>query len=344
MPTAKISVIIPVYNAAPYVRQAVESALMQPQTGEIVLIEDASPDDSLLVCEELTAKYDKVRLLRHPNGENRGAGESRNLGIRESRYDIIAFLDADDFYLPDRFTEPLRIMAKTGADGVYESIEPHFESVATEERWNRARGRSEITGVATTMHEPIPPDQLFAALTNGKKGNFTLDGLVVRRDALMDVGMFPELRKGQDTSLLRKLAAVHTLMPGRISTPVTRYRVHDKNRVAGVDRPPADVRRWRKRVWLDVWQWGHNRLTSTQKNIMLHNLVGYMYAGIAKRGPFNRVLLALQARLHITHMLIQAPDLALHPRFWFCYVPNLRFIVYRLSRLWRHLQGKGNRH
>lgn len=75
----KVSVVIPVYNAAPFVRDAVESALAQPETGEVILVEDGSLDDSLTVCRALAAENDRVKLYRHPNGENCGAGASRFL-------------------------------------------------------------------------------------------------------------------------------------------------------------------------------------------------------------------------------------------------------------------------
>ena len=78
----EVSVIIPVYNAAAYVGQAVRSALEQPETREVILIEDGSQDTSLQVCRELEGAFDSVRLLRHPDGKNLGAGASRNLGIR----------------------------------------------------------------------------------------------------------------------------------------------------------------------------------------------------------------------------------------------------------------------
>ena len=96
----EISVIIPVYNAAAYVRQAVESALAQPEVREVLLVEDGSPDNALEVCQQLAAEHQRVILLHHPNGENRGAGASRNLGMRNAHFPIIAFLDADDYYLP----------------------------------------------------------------------------------------------------------------------------------------------------------------------------------------------------------------------------------------------------
>ena len=103
-----VSVVIPVYQAAAFVEQAVESALAQPETGEVLLVEDGSGDGSLAECERLAAGDGRVRLLRHPNGENRGAGASRNLGIEQSTCPLVAFLDADDYYLLGRFAGPGR--------------------------------------------------------------------------------------------------------------------------------------------------------------------------------------------------------------------------------------------
>jgi glycosyltransferase involved in cell wall biosynthesis len=76
-----ISVIIPVYNAEKYVAQAVESALQFEEVYEVILIEDKSPDNALIICEELTQKYDRVKLFQHPDKGNHGASTSRNLGI-----------------------------------------------------------------------------------------------------------------------------------------------------------------------------------------------------------------------------------------------------------------------
>lgn len=61
----QISVIIPVYNAAKYVRQAVESALSQPEVAEIILIDDASSDNSFNICQELANESPIVKLFCH---------------------------------------------------------------------------------------------------------------------------------------------------------------------------------------------------------------------------------------------------------------------------------------
>lgn len=84
--------------------QPVASALAEPETGEVLLVEETSPDGALAVCEQLAARDERVRVLRHPGGENRGAAASRNLGIQQASCLFIGFLDTDDYYLPGRFT------------------------------------------------------------------------------------------------------------------------------------------------------------------------------------------------------------------------------------------------
>ena len=105
-----ISVVIPVFNAEKYLRNAVNSALRQEEVSEVVLVEDCSPDNCLAICQELAETSPKVRLLQHPDRQNHGAAESRNLGIRSARGDFIAFLDADDYYLDDRFKVAVEIL------------------------------------------------------------------------------------------------------------------------------------------------------------------------------------------------------------------------------------------
>ena len=150
----QISIIIPVFNAAAYVAQAVESALAQPETAEVILVEDNSIDRSLEVCQDLAARHENVHLLRHPGGINRGAGPSRNLGMKESRCPYIAFLDADDYYLPGRFSVPAQLFAEDSAcDGVYEAVGIHFEDESARQRWQE----SNMAHVRlTTLNHRIP--------------------------------------------------------------------------------------------------------------------------------------------------------------------------------------------
>jgi glycosyltransferase involved in cell wall biosynthesis len=122
----KISVIIPVYNAKKYVSKAVDSALQFKEVEEIILIEDGSPDNALIVCRELAQKHDRVQLFQHPDKKNHGAGSSRNLGIEKASKDFIAFLDADDYFLPNRFDAEKELFKDPEIEGVFNAIGTEF--------------------------------------------------------------------------------------------------------------------------------------------------------------------------------------------------------------------------
>ena len=97
----KVSVIIPAYNAAPYIGSTVHSVLAQTeQQFEIIVVDDYSTDDTARVVGELAANDHRIRLLR--NTSNRGQAFSRNVGIAAARGDWISLLDADDWFEKDR--------------------------------------------------------------------------------------------------------------------------------------------------------------------------------------------------------------------------------------------------
>jgi glycosyltransferase involved in cell wall biosynthesis len=227
-----VSVVIPVYRADEYLREAVDSALRQAETGEIILVEDGSPDGSLAICQELVEADPRVKLVRHPGGENRGAAASRNLGIRTARCDVVAFLDADDYYLENRFAEADRVFEQDrGGDGVYEAVGACFQDSQARDRW-RSWGHEELI----TMRERLAPEDLFRALIAQGRGWLHLDGLVVKRSAFERSGYFFEhLRLHQDSALFLQLAATCRLLPGRLGEPVAMRRVHAHNRISGAN-------------------------------------------------------------------------------------------------------------
>src|ERR1019366_2307172 len=156
----RISVVVPVFNAADRVSRAVASAVMLEGVKEVILVEDGSNDSSWQVCEEIKKRYSSVRLFRHPGGLNRGAGASRNLGVSRSTGDFVAFLDADDRYLPDRFEQDLQILVDDPSiDGVYSAIRNEYESEKLRELWLSQR-RPEFL----TLSQPVPPAELLLVL------------------------------------------------------------------------------------------------------------------------------------------------------------------------------------
>ena len=91
----KISIIVPVYNVEQYLERCVESILKQTINNfELILINDGSSDNSGQLCDELSRKDARIRVLHIPNG---GVSNARNLGIQSSRGEWISFIDSDDF-------------------------------------------------------------------------------------------------------------------------------------------------------------------------------------------------------------------------------------------------------
>lgn len=249
----QVSVITPVYNAASFVRRAVESALQQPEIAEVLLIEDGSPDNSLEVCQQLADQDPRVKLLRHPKGENRGAGASRNLGMRNASCEFIAFVDADNYYLPGRFTAAKNIFAiHPECEGVYENIGMHVEDEESLQRWIKSKKAvTELTGLAAS----VAPEQLTEALIEGRMGSLTLDGLTLKRSVLEKSGYMAEsLRLHQDTEWIIRVTSVARLIAGRLTVPVAMRGVHDHNRISA-SRSISQVYQERMLFWLTLYHW-----------------------------------------------------------------------------------------
>ncbi|WP_298740351.1 glycosyltransferase family A protein [uncultured Chitinophaga sp.] len=105
-----VSVIIPLYNAADTIRGTVESVLRQTvKDFEIIIVNDGSRDDSLAVAQNLIEEFkdEKITLIDKPNG---GASSARNAGMRKAQGSLIALLDADDEWLPDKLATQLEIL------------------------------------------------------------------------------------------------------------------------------------------------------------------------------------------------------------------------------------------
>ncbi len=93
-PPPAISIIMPAFNAAPFIEEAVQSVIAQDfRDWELLIVEDSSTDDTFAVAERLAAADARVKLMRNPR---KGVSAARNTGIEAARGRYIAFLDADD--------------------------------------------------------------------------------------------------------------------------------------------------------------------------------------------------------------------------------------------------------
>lgn len=162
----RVSVVVPVFNGARYLPDAIQSVLTQTyQEWEILLVDDGSTDEShMIVGRYVAAHPGKIRLISHPGGSHRGTASTRNLGIAHARGVYVANLDQDDAMLPTKLQEQVSVLdthnnaSMTFAPMIlwrswlsYEHAEPAADQVQT---------YSFPTGVMIT-----PPDFLPLLLT-----------------------------------------------------------------------------------------------------------------------------------------------------------------------------------
>lgn len=111
------SIIIPVYNKAPYVAKAIQSVLDQTyQEFELIVVDDGSTDNSLEVIKSLSLSTFNFQLSTQVNS---GVSTARNNGVAQAKYDYICFLDADDWWAPDFLKEMKNLIEKYPDAGIY---------------------------------------------------------------------------------------------------------------------------------------------------------------------------------------------------------------------------------
>ncbi len=111
----RISVIMPVYQAENFLEQSVGSVLAQSfQDWELLLVDDGCRDGSPKLCDRFAQQDQRIRVFHRK--KNAGVSEARNLGLHEAKGEYIAFLDADDAFLPRALESLLELLERTGAD------------------------------------------------------------------------------------------------------------------------------------------------------------------------------------------------------------------------------------
>lgn len=110
-----ISVIVPIYNSEKYLDRCIKSIINQNYNNlEIILIDDCSTDNSLSICEKYKANDSRIKIIK--NKRNYGVSKCRNLGLKSSNGDYIAFVDSDDFIEKNMYDSMLNILQKYDLD------------------------------------------------------------------------------------------------------------------------------------------------------------------------------------------------------------------------------------
>jgi heptose III glucuronosyltransferase len=120
-----LSLVVPVYNVAPYLPRCLESlAALTPPAGEVVVVDDGSTDACPRILAEFAPRLPRMRVIRQENG---GLSAARNTGLDAARGKYLAFVDSDDFVSPDAYAEALRLAEDGQLDMVLLNAEYHFE-------------------------------------------------------------------------------------------------------------------------------------------------------------------------------------------------------------------------
>mgnify|MGYP001324472053 CR=1 FL=1 len=249
-----VSVIIPVFNAVRFLEAAVKSALAVQEVAEVVLVDDGSSDGSQILCDDLAKNDARISCYRHLNGLNKGVSASRNLGIELAKHEYIAFLDADDLFVPDRFAMDRKLFQEhPDADGVYGAIGVHYYDDQGREMFGKV-----FSSELTTVRVAVPPERLFEVFMGVGApihdfGNFSLDGFTVKKSALDKMPLL--LREGmamhEDSEFIVRMSYYLRLYAGSIDRAVALRGVHGDNRITANARSAR--RRWQYNKFLLKW-------------------------------------------------------------------------------------------
>ena len=254
-----ISVIIPVYNAAAFLEKAVESASQFEEVKEIILVEDRSTDNSLILCEKIAANNPKIKIYQHADFKNQGAAASRNVGLEKASQEFIAFLDADDYYLPNRFTTEHELFENEKIEGVFGAIGTEFLTEKGKKEFQKKFKNVALTSVKKAA-EGSDVFYGLLGLDNSFGTFFHLNGLTVRTSSIRENQLkFNEnLRVHQDSDFIIKLAYHCYLKSGNILEAVAVRGVHDDNRITKITTYSQKYNERQFLLWNSILKWSRD--------------------------------------------------------------------------------------
>jgi glycosyltransferase involved in cell wall biosynthesis len=183
--TPQVSVIIPTYNSEHYIKDAIESVLNQTyQDYEIIVIDDGSTDNTRQILEPYQGKINYIYQ------KNQGVSHARNRGLLEAKGELIAFLDADDFFLPEKLTEQVACFATQPDLGIVTSgwrlVNETGENLSDVEPWKYC---PKLDLENWIIWKPVLPSAMMFS----------------RKWLQLGGGFNPDLKAAEDTDLVLRL-------------------------------------------------------------------------------------------------------------------------------------------
>jgi glycosyltransferase involved in cell wall biosynthesis len=185
----RVSAIIVVFNGEAYLNEAINSVAAQSREDwELLVVDDGSTDSTQLIVRGVDPSLaGKVRLLTHPDGGNHGISASRNRGIAEARGEYVAFLDADDVWLPAKLAEQVAILDADPDLGMIYGRTLIWHS------WERHPAREDFCyPLGVRPDERYEPPVLLNLLLENKVQTPTTCNAMIRRSLFERLGRFED--------------------------------------------------------------------------------------------------------------------------------------------------------
>src|SRR6266496_5699717 len=190
-----VSVVVIFLNAERFIEEAIASVLAQTYPAwELLLVDDGSDDGSTAIARRYAEHCPtRVRVLNHPGQANRGMSASRNLGLHHASGEYIAFLDADDVWLPCKLEQQVALLSAC----------PEAAMVYGPTRWWYSwTGKPDVASRDFVHQLGVPPDTLihppqFLTLFLEREGLSPCTcSMLIRRQAIERIGGFEERFRG----------------------------------------------------------------------------------------------------------------------------------------------------
>jgi glycosyltransferase involved in cell wall biosynthesis len=203
-----VSIIIPAYNCDRYITQAVESILTQTyQHYEIIVIDDGSTDRT---CQVLAPYFNQIRYVYQ---ENQGVAKARNQGLKIAQGELIAFLDHDDIFLPEKLARQV------------ECFQQQPDVAMVHSGWRRINAAAEFIADVELWHR-VPELNLENWL---QWMPVLLSAMMFRREKLLQIGgLDPQFKQACDVDLVLRLA-LYGCQTCWVEQVLVCYREHDNN-------------------------------------------------------------------------------------------------------------------
>jgi len=245
--TPLVSVIVPFLDVAPFLAEAIESVRAQTYSNwELLLCDDGATDGSSDIARAYAAREpERIRYLVHDGPAHKGASAARNLGLRHARGELIALLDGDDVWLPNKLVEQVAIMrGHPEADALYGLTELWHSWSGT--------GRDELPPSGVANGTLLGPRALLGGMLRRELLVPCTCSIVMRADAVRRAGGFANEFPGiyDDVAFYSRLSLVGSFL--FVERQWDRYRQHAASTYAKV-RQSGESHRARLRflTWLE---------------------------------------------------------------------------------------------